>query len=336
MRHQFLMFSMLFGASLFASNDCVTYEVSGGPVLLQPNTSNLYYGAVAHPIPLPSPHWESLEILPDYHFGFEVGVKACFDRINARLQLDWERMHSSDSASKNVPNNVMVGPYFNIGPDADHYKMAEGHVHHQFDAVNLNFSKQCICCGDFQADFFAGVAFTRIKQTLKSHFSNVEETITRQVEAPTQFMGAGPQFGVDFAYNFCRGFSLTGETSLAMLMGVVKNSTTFLSNSPLLIGLGITPPNKQTTSVPDRTQLVPGYYGKLGLSYTTCCKGHVTTINLGYQVQAYINAIQSVDMSDEVEVPPFASEVGVFALGFQRTVSNFLLTGPYFNLDISF
>src|SRR5690606_20025307 len=144
----------------------------GKALYLQPNSSNLYYGAEALPLPVPTPNWKSLEIRPDYHFGFEVGVTTFTACPNARLQLNWERLHSSDSSSKRVSEENMVGPYFNIGPDVHPYKIAHGHATHEFDAVNLNLGKQLICCNGLKVDWFTGVSFTRIKQSITSNFSN--------------------------------------------------------------------------------------------------------------------------------------------------------------------
>src|SRR5271155_3663982 len=45
---------------------------------LLPSGSDLYYAAEAIPLPLPSPNWFIEDIRPEYHFGFDVGLKATF------------------------------------------------------------------------------------------------------------------------------------------------------------------------------------------------------------------------------------------------------------------
>jgi Legionella pneumophila major outer membrane protein precursor len=336
MKNRLFVSLMLIAGSLSANTDHVSCGVSMSALYLQPNSSNLYYGAEAIPLPLPSPNWKSLEILPDYHWGFDLTYRSFLKNSNTSLKLCWERVHSNDSSSTTVSNENMVGPYFNIGPDAVAYKSAHGKVNHQFDAVNFYFERPLIRDPCFKTTFFGGVDFARIQQTLTSNFSNTDGTITRNIKTPTEFTGVGPGFGVDFGYDLCGTLSFTGETSISLLMGSISNSVTVLSNSPLLPGLGITPPNKQTTDVPNRTQIVPAFSGKLGFSYTTCCKGGIITLDFGYQAQVYIDAIQSVDMSVEVTEPPEVSDVGVFALGFKRTLSNFLLSGPYLTVNLIF
>ena len=344
MKKILLSLTLLCSSSIFASNDytscndCISYEVKGSVLYLQPNSSNLYYGAEAIPFPIPSPSWKSLEIRPDFHLGFDIGAIAYCNRLNTSLRIDWERLHSNDTASKNVTIQNMVGPYFNIGPDAFEYKKAKGKVKHEFDAVNINFGKEFNCSGCITGNFLAGLGFARIEQKLTSEFSNDENTVSRKIESPSTFCGGGPEFGVDFLYALCSNFSFSGETSLGFYYGTHRNHTKFISDFPEPIA-GTIPPNKQKTSVPSRLQLVPSFNGKLGFSYELCFNNCTASIDFGYQVQTYINAIQSVDMCSEVAEPPEsieAIEVGVFALSFKRTLSDFFLTGPYFTVSIAF
>ena len=336
MKSSLFFLAFLVSGHFLAASDCSCNEVYFKGLYLQPNSSNLYYGAEALPLPVPTPNWKSLEIRPDYHFGFDLGVRTQAVCSNTQVQLNWERLHSSDSASTQVSIENMVGPYFNIGPDAQPYKIANGYTSHEFDAFNLNIRSLFLCCNGMKAYGFSGISFTRIKQSVHSYFSNFEGTITRDIQAFSQFAGAGPELGIDLTYSLCGNFSLISNASGALLVGTLKNHTTYESTTPLLEGLGITPPNTQETSVPNRTQVVPALRSQLGLSYAACFCNQLITLNIGYQVEAYLNAIQSVDMISEVSTPPEDQEVGVYALGFARTTSNFVLSGPFVSLNVAF
>ncbi|MDB2613869.1 Lpg1974 family pore-forming outer membrane protein, partial [Chlamydiales bacterium] len=292
------------------------------------------------PLPLPTPNWRSLEIRPDLHFGFDIGLKVLFPGNHTTLQINWERLHASDSTSTEVSSENMVGPYFNIGPDSHPYKRAHGHVKHGFDEVTLSIGSQFDSCRGLKINYTGGVAITRIEETLTSTFSNNDWTVVRGVYTPTEFIGIGPEFGADVSYNLCEGFSLTGESSMALLLGRGRNHTSYASITPELEVFDIPLPNIQHTEVPSRTQFVPAFSGKLGVSYTGCFSSCLVTLDLGYQAQIYLNAVQSVEMSAEVVEPTIielpANEVGVFALGFRRTVSDFFLAGPYVTLKIAF
>lgn len=231
----------------------------------------------------------------------------------------------------------MVGPFFEIGPDASAFNRAKGHVAFHYDAVNLDYGI-CANFGDYlHTNFFVGVAGVGIKQHLTSEYANEDGTIARKIKSPSSFIGAGPELGVDFVYDICGGFQFIGGGSAGLLVGELKNHTKYETISPDLPPLGITPPNTQTTSVNHRTHVVPAFEADLGLAYSFDMCNFSFNLSAGYEVRMYVNAIQSVDMGSEVDTPPIVPAItGVYARTFQRTQSNFALSGPYIRLNIGF
>jgi hypothetical protein len=233
----------------------------------------------------------------------------------------------------------MVGPFFDIGPNSSSYKVAKGKDRFNFDQVNLEFGKQLCFFKDFYTKFYDGAAFMRTKETLASSYSNTAKTISRSVKTSSTFIGAGPQIGLDYRYRIVNHFFFGGNSTLSLFMGRLKNKTTFKSFTPELEALGIPQPNSQNTTVPNRTQLIPGFEQKLGFSYFIPCKRARAFFEIGYQCQIYVNAIQTVDMTAPQVLPAgaiFTPEVGVFAVGFERTLSNFMLTGLYASAGVEF
>lgn len=310
--------------------------INCGLLFLQPNGSDLYYGVKAKNLPVSSPRWKSLEITPDFHAGFYLSIRKPVDYCNTDVELSWEHLWATDTASETASMENMVGPYFDIGTDAMSYHRACGKVDHQFDAVNLHFHKSWGCEGRFKTTIFGGLDFARIEQIRTSKFSSDDGRTTRRIKTPSQFVGTGPGLGAEFDYAFFNYFSFTGESSISFLVGSLRNHVTFHSTTPLLSDLAVTSPNTQTIEVPHRAQVVPALCGKLGLSYKTCYCGTVVSIDVGYQAQIYLNAIQSVDIAVAVTNPPEPADVGVYALAFQRTLSDFILSGPYLNINIAF
>lgn len=325
----------------------VTYEVYGEYLFLQPNSSNLNYAVEAIgldpdiAVPAVSPNWKVKEIDPHYHSGFEVGTAFLFRNTNMGIRLNWERLHAHDKDSFTASSaaGYMVGPFFDIGPNSSSYKVAKGKVRSHFDGVNLNYEKAICFFNRLNVTIGGGVGFARIKQTLRSSYSNVADTISRSMKASSKFIGAGPQLVLGYD---CRLFSnvfFTGSTDISLFMGQMKNSTTFQSFTPELAALGIPQPNNQKTSVPNRAQLVPGFEQKLGFSYVASWDSVQVAFEIGYQCQIYINAVQTVDMTAPQVLPAgaiFTPQVGVFAVGFERTLSNYMLTGPYASVDFKF
>lgn len=325
-------------ASVLLSTPVHSFEIHAEALYLQPTGSNLHYAAEAIPLPLPSPSWKIHGIDTDYHFGFDVGIRGIFHCANAHLTLDWTHFRSSDSASKQVSSSNMIGPFFEIGPDASAYKKAHGKATFHFDEVDLDYGVFVNIGDRLETNFYSGIGFTCIKQSLHSKFSNFEGTIVRTIKVPSTFSGAGPQLGMNFSYRIANGFHFTGGTTGSLFVGPQKNHTSYEALSPALAPLGITPPNQQSTHVRKKTQVVPGFEGKLGLAYSyVFCNDSMINIEVGYDARVYINAIQSIDIGSEVNTPPVVPDIiGVFARTFRGTLSNFALAGPYLAFDVGF
>lgn len=325
-------------SEVFLSTPSHMFELQLGLVVLQPSGSNLHYAAQANPLPAPSPNWKIHDIDPDYHVGFDLGIRGISHCSNTNLTLNWERLHSSDSASKNVASTNMVGPFFEIGPDAALYTKTHGKVRFLFDEVNLSYGIYMNLGNRLMTNLFSGISYARIKQSIHSKYSNLDGTIVRTISTPSTFIGGGPELGLEFAYRIIAGFHFTGKARALLLVGRQKNHTTYKAFSPFLDPLGISPPNTQQTRVHNKTQVVPGFETGLGFSYDFTFKKHyMVKLEAGYQVHTYINAIQSTDMGSEVVTPPVIPDtVGVFARTFEQNLSNFSLQGPYFLLAIGF
>lgn len=327
-----------------------TVKTAFNALILQSFVNNSDYAAEALPFnygdaqPAVSPSWVIPTISPDFHFGFDIGISAVFHRAQSNLRANWERYHSSsDTGSLTVGSvNNMIGPFFQIGPDASFFKRGSGSIRFHFDEVNLDYGTFVYVGPSIETNWFVGVGFTRLLQHRSSRFSNFSGSIVRTLDIPAKFIGAGPQLGVDFTYKIVRGFEFIGNARGTLFVGTFSNNTTFSTTSPDLVTLGDQSPNIQTTTVYDKTGIVPGLETKLAFAYEFCfCNNSLLQIEAGYLAQVYINAIRSVDLSSEVAIPGAgpslgSSTLGVYARTFQRTVSDFGIAGPYASIAFAF
>lgn len=327
----------------FSSNpytNCSRFGTQFRAYALQPIASNLSYAAQAVPLPLPSPNWEIFEIKPKYHFGFAIAAHSFIRDRNTLLSAHWMHFNHSDKAFHEVPStDDMVGPFFAIGPDTSPYKQTAGNVSFNFNTISINYGQLVDLADYFQATIFAGINITKIKQKLFSEFSNPGKTILRSITIPTTFTGAGPQTGLDLFYHLGKNFCFMANVTTSILIGKLKNKTIYQSVSPDLQPLNITPPNTQTTTTQNKTQIVPEFDSKLGIIYIAeLCEAYTVKVEAGYQALLYINPIQSVDMGSQVILLPttVTDTVGVFARTFRTTLSNFGLAGPYAGFGLFF
>jgi hypothetical protein len=331
-------------------SDYVSFEFSGDWLYLQPNGSNLYYAAEAFPYdmsisdPPASPNWQIFEFDPGFQTGFEVGFKSLFLQNDINIQLNWERLYAHESASMNVTpisygTGNMVGPIYDIGPNSASYKAANGRASFKFDEVNLLAQKSICFTKDLLVDLDLGLSFAMIKQNITSYYNNSGASTTRNIYSKSFYWGIGPQMGLHLNYGLCYGLSLTGSSSWSIYSGQIKNRVTYDSTSPALADAGIPSPNQQKNRVPTRTQLIPGFDERLGLTYNYAFKNWNLSIGAGYLFQIYLNAVQSMDMLTQavpVFDPGLIPDQAVFAVTFNRTLSNFMLSGPYVGCSIGF
>lgn len=331
----------------------VTYGFYGEFLYLQPTGTDMFYGASAIGISptssgdgfslasLASPDWTILEIQPDYHPGFEIGVNLVSNHDNLSVTASWERLHTTDSNSFTTSAAVghMVGPFFDIGPNSAAYKIAKGKASSYFDAVNLTFGRNLCFFNDFHTQFYGAAAFARIEQKLSSSYSNFSGSISRIIDTNSTFTGAGPQVGLDYDYRIYRGFFFSGKSVLSLFVGQMKNTTTYQSVAPELAILGLSSPNNQATSIPNRTQLIPAFEQKLGFSWISTWESAKATLALGYRCQIYLDAVQVINMASQAipsDLAALSPDVAVYAVAFEQTNSNFILSGPYASLDFEF
>lgn len=326
-----------------------TFRVIFNALVMQSFANNGDYGAEALPFnygddqPAVSPSWVIPEIAPDFHFGFDLGLVGVFHEASSALMLNWERYHSSNDSDSMTVNNInnMIGPFFEIGPDASTYKQAKGSIHFHFDQVNLDYGTFVHFGNRMETNWFAGVGFARLLQHRFSKFSNLSGTVVRTLDIPAKFTGAGPQLGMNFNYKIVQGLRFVGKGIATLFVGNFTNSTTFETYANDLVLLGDQSPNLQTTTVDDKMGITTGLESKLGFAYEfASCSRYWFRIEAGYQAQVYLDAIRSIDMGSEVTLGSAgavgSSTVGVYARTFDRTVSNFGLAGPYATLDFGF
>lgn len=323
-------------------------RVEFNALVLKPSGANMSFAAEAIPLPAPSPNWNIFNINPAYRFAFDLGFRHILHDLNTNIFVNWQRFKSCDCAAKRVQATNMIGPFFAIGPDSIAYREAFGQMAFNFNQVNIDYG-QMVNFGDrLHTNLFVGIAVTQIKQYRNTTFNGTFEAtdsfpalqgpISRNIQQPICFIGAGPQCGLDFSYCIRGGLDFEGRFKTSLFVGRLANKQVFNSVSPEAPLLATPNPNVQRTFVQRTTSVVPAIEQGLGLSFTfdECC-GTTVKIAAGYQVQVYFDALQSIDFESGALIDgAFDNTIGVFAETFIHSSNNFSLFGPYFSFDIAF
>jgi len=89
-----------------------------------------------------------------------------------------------------------VGPSYEIGPDAEAFKIARGGVDFAYDAINLDAGWQLCAGGPVQIRLFGGVQIASIGQNLSAAFASYDGLTTNGNATHSLFTGAGPSLGI--------------------------------------------------------------------------------------------------------------------------------------------
>lgn len=334
----FLLLTLLTSWSMAVNAD-ISYSVACSPqscnssfsfggefraMYILPMSDSLTYGIETDYPSIFSPNWKALEVEPDCHFGFDVGIGGMCTMSGANVTLGWSHLDCNDTARRGASSTGRLGPLFLADPINDPFTFARGHVNFQYEAINFDFGLNVPFGQCLQANFFGGVGSAYIKQEVTSRFYSDIEQIELTVATPCKYIGIGPQVGLGLAFTLVESLKITGRAAGTLLMGSLKNHTEFKSSSPNQQEFGLPTPNEQRVTVPNRRQLVPALEGRLGVSYSCGCN---LILEVGYEAKVYLGAIQSLDISSRAIIPAAGSAVSASA--YHRTVGNFALAGPY-------
>lgn len=357
-------------SSIFATTPlyAAALEKDGHPSLITVNASLLYLKPVSNTLryaalvygPQPySQSWSYQQITPAYSPAFEVGMNYGFANSSYQVSTEWLHLHTNDSSTLSASSAQdtrtiqFISPPYDVGPSLIGIKKALGQSSFDFDNVELNIGKSIDAGYGIQATVFGGLNFIHLNQILTTTFTdNIGGDITAltyatvpdpgfylQGQNTSNYNGAGPDLGIEAQYKMKYGFGVLMRALGSLTVGSVSLTDVFHARSVRLSEIGIAESFQQLTT-PSMTQVVPGFDGKLGLSYDGVWKGSSTySIELGYRVSSYLNAISQVNPTTLVQsgkttsAPEFAT--GTLAIGSVGvTQSAFNMNGPYLNLKV--
>jgi hypothetical protein len=185
-------------------------------------------------------------------------------------------------------------------------------LENRYDQVNLTLGQHVDMSVRKHVRFYGGAQYAKMR---------VDGTSTYVVTNPnflpgigggvrtfvnTDFSGAGPVMGIDYAYDLTPDLSITANTSGSILYGISRYNSATVYNNGLVI----------TSAYGSRESIVPGLEAKLGANYA--CNMAYGQLNLvgGYQVTNYFNALQA---------RPSLTTGAILS-------SNYSLHGPYFGV----
>jgi hypothetical protein len=315
------------------------FELSIGPLFLQPSSTLLDYAVLGFPLPVQTPHWKVSAVRPGYSTGFDLAGRYYIPNTNYDAHLSWDHLKTKDSNTTQAGSSQFVVVLFQAGPSAGQSlnnpsTHAKATAKFNYDVVNLDVGRYFDYYDNIQLRLYLGLSGAQIKENLSATFRDNAATFNINTTNNSKFTGIGPLFGIDGKYQLLgSGFGISGSAILSALIGTLDPITSFTSSSPELSAGGITS-NFQTISPANSTQVVPAFDGKLGLNYAHVFNRNTSfSLALGYEYAVYFNSLVAYNPSTV-----FGNvNLGTIALSsLGKSVSNFSVQGPFLNVVVNF
>lgn len=336
-------------------------ELAFGWLDLKPMSNNYTYAYYVSGTQPYFQDWHAQTIDPSYSSAFELGVLYQLKEMPLNANIDWVHLSSTDSAYKQgnqtlqVANIEFVGPPFEMSPPVFGIRRADAELKYHFDDVAINLEKIFMSPKKWMnAKIIGGINILYLKQNFSTTFSDLvgaeptpytyplpaDPSFSFNIQSISQFMGIGPDLGLNGQLEIFKGLSITGTACGSLAVGTISVQENFKATSAQLTqkGIGV---SKQQITTPNKTQIVPGFDGKLGLIYKISSQ-HIPHFSIegGYRLMSYMNAISTTSPQTLVQ-PGTNPAVPEFSTGTMAIVSvtqqdrPFNLNGPYATLRFS-
>lgn len=313
---------------------CAEYDAKFTFLYLKPSASNLDYATATRSLPIDSPDWDVKSIKPQYSAGVELNLDYTIPCTGNNLELTWTHLQTRDTNAINASGSRFVTPIFAAEPQGEVFKSAKGRAAFHFDALNLTIGQFFDVGNCLRFRIFGGPAFARIEQAITNFYRNNSNNRNLRTHQNSNFTGGGILVGVNGSYQTCWGFSVIAEASGSVLAGLLERKMHFVSNSIDRERAGLSNPNFQSLGADDTTKVASSFDTKFGVNYLhEFCNGTTMTLEIGYRLGLYVDAIQTVH-ADSLVNPPGDGTIAVSSIDHAN--SNFGFNGPYLSANLSF
>lgn len=318
-------------------------EYTLGAVFLKPGASNLNYVIYNNGLPLQSPSWTEKEIQPNYSAGFDLGVRYVLsEQVNQDINLTWTHLSTRDSTSVTAPAGVFLGPDYQIDPNAIPIRAAQGIAKFKYDVANLDLGQRVFFGEHLQIRFFGGLSTGFLREDVNAIYSG--NVVVGLYQGPfvlnqlvsSNYTGIGPRLGLLADYETDSGFGVLGEAAVSGLIGTQNTKTSYTASSQQLLSVYGQAQNSQYIVDEHVYQAIPGFDGRLGLSYKHAV-GRTGSIKFtaGYEAAVYVNAISQYLPQTLVDSAPLQTG-GIFVATMSHTLSNYSVQGPFLNVTLAY
>lgn len=313
-------------------------------LFMTPSSSNLTYLFVDKTLldaSIGHEYNRTFEVSPNENWGFIFDLGFVFPNTSHDVRLNWMAFHSNyDNQHRvNGQDSVATNVYFLPAGTvpmlaATDFVKATAQMNYKLDTLDLTFGQYVNIWERLQVRAFSGLRYARVYNDFVTAYVTNWDTSTSVPSAgsfngdiKSSFNGLGPILGAKAKVDLGKGLGLVGALDGTLLAGQIGMSSNqiarVVSDSSLTVYRNAL--NWETQKI-----IGTGFDAKFGLSYDyTCSNGTQLVGELGYQVSQYFDVIK------QVKIEPPSTLLGTALIrNLSPEITNFDLSGPYFNLMV--
>lgn len=258
-----------------------------------------------------------LEVDPDYDWGLDASLGYIFQDTANGVELNYRWHNSDDSDSSASQDGDIYAPAFDR-----YFYEAQSSLSYEVSALDLMFNQFLDIGRSVQVRLGVGASYLNLeKEQNTTYFSETyDEDLNRSAAESSDFSGIGPRVNLDGRYDFGNGFGILGGGSIAYYVGDLDYSNDFVHNETTdFYEYGVEDDRDNHAITNLRANVAVDYVFFME-------EASVIGLELGYQVDYYADAIQTVeaDASDD------------FVNLYDSDTHSLSFTGPYLNLKGAF
>lgn len=226
-----------------------------------------------------------------FHPGFRIEGVYAFCECDRELRASYTRLRARETETifGNFLWATVGGPNF-VSNFADYTGSASSDIDILYQRVDgFLTQKMWQCCG-LEFYLYGGIeyAFIRVREDIEYRRTLGEGDTFGDVNQRSKAWGVGPQYGVEFDYNLCNlcwcypgTLSIEGFVTGSLLV----SQTRIDASNETSVAFGI--------DVQDHTtwRIIPAWHARVGLNYGTCFSCFGASIEVGYEFNTYIRAV---------------------------------------------
>ena len=327
--------------STSAQNGYWSIGVEG--LYLKPTNGDLTYALVGNPVSFSSGatpiNGKTVEIDPDYNFGFNLVGQYCFAGTGNNITASYTHFSSSESDSVSVPEvELNVEDIFDVRPLAvwsttihpDNFDergdKAKAEVNFDYDAVDLLAGRFVDLGNNLTLNLSAGLRYANINVDSNALYQGngdlggifIFGEDGTEVTLKSEYAGIGPRVSISGNYDFGNGFGANVNAGASLLTGDLKATHYQYDHD------NVEPFDLEVDVEKKPDHVVPELDVDLGLTYTyQMANAYSFTVGAGWRTTNYIEARNRLQFHDE--------NAGALA----NNLTNMSFNGPYLGLHLS-